>query len=350
MLRTRSFRVMVISFLLVVVAAELTARALAPRLPEPQRWDTPFSHAKAEEAAAAGPVDIVVLGSSIANASIDVPLLVESIPWAEDGYNVALPSTTPRQWELWMRDVVLPDLCPQLLLIAIGVRDVNDANPGVDNRLRAYTSSSGRRALYDELSVAEQVDRWASGLSTFVALRERLREPANVYRYLRDGSAPGWPSIELSATGRYLGFDDRAYADNPERDDGLRRGALSDFTVGPGEFGALARIIEQTRAQGTAVALVDMPAMRTPLTAILDDAERDVADYEDRVASLVADTGVPLLQYPDLVDDPSLFADLYHMQLEGTLTISARLGEDLAHLVPEAPAARCAPRPETGPA
>ncbi|MDH3307377.1 MAG: hypothetical protein OEO77_07680, partial [Acidimicrobiia bacterium] len=60
----------------VLLVAESGARLLATRLPGPVYWDTPFSQDKAGQIEETGAVDIVFMGSSIANAGIDPPLVV----------------------------------------------------------------------------------------------------------------------------------------------------------------------------------------------------------------------------------------------------------------------------------
>jgi len=346
MATSKSFRTMLITVVVVVVVAELGARALQPHLPESVTWPSPFAQAKAESAAELGHIDVVVLGSSVANANLDPPAMVAGIPWADTGYNAALPAESPLQWELWARDVVFPDLCPTVLVIALSPRDTNDNLVDADRDLERYRTADGRLALYGVDSLAAQIERISTDVSAIVALRERLREPANVWRYLRDGKVLGWPQLNLTAQGRYRGFeDDQSYRGNPERDEQLRQGALADYEVGQTIFGALGRIIDTAQGQGIAVVLVDMPSLTEELAAVLDDGFDDLARYREAIEALASRQEVPLLRYPEVNDDPGLFSDQYHMVGAGSALLSELVGTDLGFTFPTQPnQPTCAPR------
>jgi hypothetical protein len=338
MIVSKSFRTMLITVAVVIVVAELGARALQPHLPESVTWPSPFAQAKAGNAADLGHTDVVILGSSVANADLDPPAIVAGVPWAATGYNAALPGESPMQWELWARDVVLPDLCPNVLVIAVSPRDTNDNLSDAARDVERYLAADGRLALYGADPLIAQIERISTDLSALVALRERLREPANVYRYLRDGKAPGWPQLNLTPAGRYLGFDDdRTYRPNAERDEALGEGALADYEVGPAMFGALERIVEDARSRGILVILVDLPAMTEELAAIFDDGADDLERYRQAIDLLASRQQVPLLRYDVLNDDPELFSDLYHMRGVGAALVSEMVGTDLGFILPTEP-------------
>ncbi len=337
---------MLLTILVVVLLAELGARALQPRLPDPVTWLTPFSQAKAERAAELGRRDIAVVGSSIGNANLDPPTLVAGVPWADSGYNAALPAESPLQWELWVQDVVFPDLCPTVLVIAVGPRDTNDNLVDADKAAERYAAADGRLALYDVDPLGAKIERYSGDVSALVAIRERLREPANVYRYLRDGSAEGWPQLNLTPEGRYRGFDDdRVYTPNAEREELLREGALADYDVGPVMFGAVEHIIDMAEARGIAVVLIDMPLLTAEFASLLDDGTDDLARYRVALETLADRRGVPLLRYPEVSDDPELFSDQYHMLGVGSALLSELVGTDLGFLFPTEPnRPTCPPR------
>lgn len=335
---SRRLVLMTITFLVVVLVAEMGARALEPRLPDSVVWDSPFAQAKAESARALGRVDIAVVGSSIGNVNVDVTGVLEQVTWATDGYNASVPAEAPGQWVVWAQDVVFPDLCPTILLIAVGPRDMNDNKPGADQALEQYRNSQGRLALYGAEGMAASISNAAQKVSALISVRERLRQPANVIRYLRDGSTPGWPNLNLAQDGRYRGFDDDpAYAANPERDEVLRTGALAEYEVGPIEFAALEQLVGLARSQSVTPVFVDMPYLREELAGVVDDGLADLDRYDRAIAELADRLDVPLLQYPEMADDVTLFSDQYHMSRLGATEISGHIGAELNSLFPEPP-------------
>ena len=330
--------------LTVLVAAEAGARVLEAELPAPQVWDTPFVQDKATRIEELGDVDIAVIGSSIANASIDVTAVADAIDWADTGYNASNPGSAIREWGAWDKDMVLPELCPEIVVISIGPRDTNDHEPTDERELSAYLDSEGRRRLYGEETVGESIESFFQENFALVAIRERLREPRNLYRFLNGESISSWQS-RLTPDGRFLGFDGGVYVDDPERDRRLREGELRNYQVGPIQFDSLKGIIETVKATGAYVVIVDMPLMREKLAEVVDNGERDLDDYDRALSEVANETGVTVLSYPDMNDNPTFYADLYHMALPGTREISARVGRDLAELFPQRPGVECAIRP-----
>ncbi len=340
----RSILVFAVMFTL-LVAAEAGARILEPKLPAPQVWDTPFVQGKAIRIEELGDVDIAVIGSSIANASIDVTAIADAIDWADTGYNASNPGSAIREWGAWDEDLVLPELCPEIVVISMGPRDTNDHEPSDERELSDYLESEGRRGLYGGQTVGESIESFFQENFALVAIRERLREPRNLYRYLNGESISSWQA-RLTPDGRFRGFDGGHYVDDPERDRRLREGELRDYQVGPIQFDSLKEIIEDVKATGAYVVIVDMPLMREQLAAaVVDDGERDLDDYDRALSGLATATGVTVLSYPDMNDNGTFYADLYHMALPGTREISARVGRDLAELFPQRPEVECAIRP-----
>lgn len=337
-------RSLILGFVVVVILLEGGARLLAPHIPGQLIWDTQFTQDKAEQIAELGRVDVVYVGSSVVNAGID-PDLVADHSRFESGYNTAIPSTTPSTWKIWMRDIGYPELCPEVLVVGISVRDYNDANVGIPFDLKSYLPSAGRLALYGEFTsatVEQQIGRY----SAFVRIRARLREPEKVARFLLTGRVPGWPATVLTPDGRYTGWDDNAFAypaaDSVEQ---LVTKVFVDFSVGGAEDQAVRSIVDDAQALGARVVIVRMPTMNEQIIPLLPGGQADLDRFEHQVEKLGVDLGVPVIVYPDMDDNELFFGDLYHMNLAGTSEFSARLGADLERLVPPGIDARCGSRP-----
>jgi hypothetical protein len=231
------------------------------------------------------------------------------------------------------------------VIIALGPRDTNDNEPRGQAEIDAYLDSEGRRDLYGELKIGQQVEHFFQDALALVAVRERLREPDNVRRFLNGEPVSGWEA-RLTAEGRFVGFDTGTYHDDPERDERLMEGELRSYQVGPVQFDALEDTISDVQATGAAVVLVDMPLMRTEMRRIVDDGESDFLEYDRALSQLAEDTGAALLSYPDMNDNGNLYADFYHMSILGTREISTRIGRALSELFPEGPPdVVCAVRP-----
>ncbi len=317
---------------------------LAPHLPGRLIWDTEFSQTKAAQIQDLGEVDIAFVGSSIVNAGLDGPTVTESVPWLDTSYNAGLPATTPRTWQVWADDLVFSELCPDVLVLGVSIRDMNDQNPGADNRRAAYSASAGRQELFGAAPAAASLEERVGDWSAFVRIRSRLREPGNIVVYFTTGRVASWPDPNLTPEGRYQGFDDDFYTQDDQRDADLLSGALADFEMGGAEFDALAGIIERGQTAGATVALVEMPSMRTDLSALVPDGTLD--RFSGLLDGLAGEYGVPVWRFPELDDRADRFGDLYHPNGAGTRELSELLGRRIAVEYPSGVgSADCLPPP-----
>lgn len=337
-------RSLVIGFVVIVLLLESGARLLAPHIPGQLLWDNQFTQDKADQIARVGEVDVAFIGSSVVNAGID-PGLVGGESRFASGYNAAIPSTTPSTWKVWSRDIVWPDLCPEIVVIGISIRDYNDANRGISYDLRQYLPSPGRLALYGQYTGAS-LERQVGRFSTFVRIRSRLREPADVARFLVWERTPGWPVTVLTDRGRFQGFDNNVYIKPTQPGlDQLAEDVFVAFTVGGPEDRAVRAMIEDASSLGMGVVVVRMPTLNDELSAVLPNGRTDLASFEAAIDRLGADYGVPILRYTEMDDDRTFFSDLYHMNLIGTDKFSRLLGMDLQRLFPERSNHVCGVRP-----
>ncbi|MBK5268014.1 MAG: hypothetical protein JJE47_11335 [Acidimicrobiia bacterium] len=337
-------RSLILGFLVVVLLLEGGARLLAPHIPGQLLWDNQFTQDKADQIDRAGQVDVVFIGSSVVNAGIDSGFVGEESRFSS-GYNAAIPSTTPSTWKVWSRDLVWPDLCPEVVVIGISIRDYNDANPGISYDLREYLPSAGRLGLYGQFSWAS-LEQQVGRFSTFVRIRSRLREPENVARYLVWGRTPGWPVTVLTDGGRFQGFDNNVYQVPTQAGlDQLAQEVFVNFSVGGNEDRAVRAMIEDATGLGMRVVVVRMPTLNEELSVVLPDGMADVLAFEEAIGQLGVDYNIPVIRYVDMDDDRQFFSDLYHLNLSGTELLSRRLGSDLQRLFPEPTEHRCGIRP-----
>ena len=344
MTMSRASRRSIVAAVAVLVLLEVGARFLAPHRPGRLIWDTEFSQTKAAQIHDLGAADVAFVGSSIVNAGVDGPTVTGAVPWLDTSYNAGLPATTPRTWEVWADDLVFSELCPDVLVLGVSIRDVNDHNPGADNRRAAYSASAGRQELYGAAPGAASLEERVGDWSAFVRIRSRLREPGNVVLYFLTGRVASWPDPNLTPEGRYQGFDDDFYTQDDQRDEDLRTGALADFAMGGEEFDALARIIERGQTAGATVVVVEMPSMRTDLAELVPEGTFE--RFGGLVDGLAEEYGVPVWRFSELDDRADHFGDLYHLNGTGTTELSEMLGRRLAEAHPTGVAeATCLPAP-----
>lgn len=330
--------------LLTMLVGEMGARVVAPYLPEVLKWDTEFTQVKARDMQRIGQVDVAFVGSSIVNAGFDPPTVAAGVGWIESGYNTALPSTTPRSWEPWVRDLVIPELCPSLMVVGVSPREYSDNTPGADLRRLNYLVSEGRRRLYGERPADESIEEFFESELAIVRIRSRLREPYQTYLYLRTGTAPNWPEPRFTDEGRYLNFDDQQVVLAPPAD--RLRDTMADYATGGIEDESVRGIVAAAQEDGIEVLLVEWPTVREILApAIGPDGDAQMQRVSAHLDQISEDFGVPLVRYPDLDDQIQFFADAYHPNLAGAQEMSRRLASDINRLFPQELAApSCARR------
>lgn len=336
-------RRLLLAFLVIVLLAEVVSRVVGSSLPGPRYWDSEFSQNKSQRAEALGEVDVAFAGSSIVNSGIDPDQIdLGALGAGAKAYNAGLPDTSPRTWELWVDDVVLPSLCPRVVVFGVSVRDMNDNNADAAARLDRYASSAGRQSLRST-NWGLEIDQRASDLSALVRYRSRFREPVNVLRKVRTGSVAAWPDTELSDSGHFSGRKDLTYRSDAVRDRRLLGGALGDYDVGGVESDALLVAARSAQSTGAAVVILEMPTMHDELAGILPDGEAAFDSVRAEAELVAAATGGVFLSATELDDDPSLFSDHYHLNNAGIAEFAQLVGPLLAGVdVPDRPAVTCA--------
>ncbi len=318
---------------LVLLMFEGVAVWLEPRLPAVQTWSNPFAQAKFEQIStmsAGRDPDLLIVGSSIANAGLDARELGARL--GVEAYNAGIPSSTMEVWAAFAEDAVFSRSCPAVTLIAIGIRDANANLPGIERALARYQQSEGRRR---SLGLAGGpfddpfgwLEHQAGEVSAFVRLRPLLREPGLVISWLQEGRAPGWsdPSRDLDSHGRYLRFGRRAF--DPVGQLAEVEHVFADFKVGGLQEDGLRRLVDSARASGGATVIIDMPAMTTILVDGIPAGEERLAEYRTWLRDFSTEKRVPVLDLTFLDDREELFADLYHLNDDGVAAVTDRIAD-----------------------
>ncbi|NQV07948.1 hypothetical protein HQ535_15520 [bacterium] len=322
----------------VLALAEVGARVVAARVGSPVTWDSPYTQDKAaqilELGREQGGADIVFLGSSIVNAGIEPSIITASLPPGIVAYNAGIPGSSAGTWRVWAQDTVYRHLCPEVVVIGVTVRDINDNAPGVASDPARYLESRGRKAFIGSTGQVESGLSAIESISALVRVRGLLRRPVDTLKVLTGRPVDGWRLTRLTEFGRYYAFDAKVYALNDARRDRLRTSTFRDFSVGGIETAAIVGMIDDAHAGGAIVVLVETPVMERDLVPLLPGGDADLEAFRSVLGSLASLTDAPLMQFPDLTDRDELFADEYHLNGEGVAIVTERIAWMLAPILP----------------
>ncbi len=315
--------------LAMVTGAELAARKVENRVPEPLTWDTQFSQDKATQLAHWGNrLDVVFTGSSVAQANFDPALFAELSPGITDGYNAGLPSMTPTVWRQFLLDTVYQEHCPSLLIVGVDIRQFSDNKPGAHDQLSRYLNARGRLDAIGGDNIWDNAETWLESHLALFRIRARLREPDKVVAWVWDiGDIGDWRNTNLSPEGRYTSNDNRTYEPSQERIENLRNGAFLDLAFGGRETTALRGIIDDAEERGVKVVLIEMPTMADQLAKALPHGAEDQKWFTEVLAGVADEYGVPLLRFPEMDNQAVYYSDDYHMNWTGIKTITTLLAE-----------------------
>ena len=301
----------------VVLLAEVTVRALSGPLPEPQLWSTPEIQYKVELIDESQGVDVALAGSSVIDVSVDPAGLGRS------AFNAALGAASIGMVADFTRDVAVPRLDPEIVVIGLTSRELN-ANSleqsAIEQRFR--DAPAVREAMGTE-SILDLVARRASDVSALVRYRSVLRDPDTWLGQSRRE----WGSQITSDGGLYLGFLESGYRFDEVNRRSLGRGALRDFRVGAEQVRALRELVEDLRSDGIEVLLLATP-VTDDWVGLHPGGAADHDAFLRTVDQLADETGVPFVEAG--VWEDGLFADPLHVNRAGMERLTALVRDELA--------------------
>lgn len=313
--RARPGRV-ILGLLLVVLVAEGTVRVAADRLPDPQRWSTPETQYKVAQIAALGEARTVAVGSSVVDVALDPEVL------GPDAYNAALGAASIGMVDTFTREVVLPRLDPDVVVVGLSSRELNQNAPE-QRRIEAdFLDAPAVRHLLGTESALGAAERVAGDVSQLVRYRSVLRDPDNWV-----DPRPAWDGTVTGPRGLYLGFLGQHYDGGPAVLRRLQRGSLHDYEVGERQVATLRALLAELRSQGRRVLLVTTPVTRDYVDLLPGGAaahERFTA-LAEQVASHAGAEFVDAGVWPD-----AFMADPLHVNRAGVERFSDLIATALA--------------------
>ena len=313
--------------LIVVVLAEVGARAFSPYLPQAQLFTDDTTTVKVAQLDALDCVDVVFAGNSMTRDGLDPERFAETDPEGRRTYNAALDAATPALLERWVLDEVDPRVSPDGVVLGLTSFDLNDEASIGQSALEAYDAAPlTRNDLFGRLQ--------APLIRTFdlFEYRNELRDPQQVWDGLgrwRDGTRQprlGAEGIEgfIGPEGQGLSRRDLSYFPSPALTRIDQSQLLNDFHLGG----------EQTEAAedllgGLAERDIDTAVVVLPVTQDYIDAHPGGQAAFDEFLALAEriadDTGAEFVDLHDFVQDDELFADTHHLNGEGATQLSRAL-------------------------
>lgn len=314
--------------LAVLAAAEGGARLVEDRLALAHEWggeSIAYQYDQMAPLAASGGQDVVVLGSSMSGFGFDPSVLSRSGE-GTTAFNASVYEASPRLLELWAEEVVLPQLLPEVVVIGLGSREMNDNGLRPMDSYEAYVEAPERRRAAGEASLATRFEGWLEGVSALVRIRFELRDPAEFILSVVGRNSPLGPG-QIGPDGSFVPTR-QDYRFLPEFADRYRDEVLNDYQVGGTQLEALERLIEELEARGVRVVLVDMPVVHDDYVPLHPDGESDFDAYRRALDDLASRQGILLIR-PDPWDD-SFFYDPVHLNSKGRERLSTLLASVLA--------------------
>lgn len=319
----------------VVLVAELVARAISPHLLPPTSPGAGEVIVKDRQLAALAPTtQVLFLGDSTLDAGVDPTAFTDESVRFSSAYNASLMGARLPSQRIWTGRV-LRDHTPQLVVQAATPTLVSHLGVSPDD-VSSYDAVLSYNLRQLDGDVWYTLGERAGEVSALVRYRSSLRNP-------RLAAGAAWDQVtgapELPKAERPAGFWDQftspvgqntSFGNQVAKADNLGGlfDALKRLLDGRYDTQPLETLIEGYRDAGIATVVV-VPPMSEPL---LTAGGVSVAEWRAAAARIVAAGaahGVPVLDYTSRTYPPEQFADPLHLNVAGSKRFSADLARDI---------------------
>ncbi len=333
-----------------IAALELVIRGLSRRIADLLEWRDWECQHKANaigKLAREGGASVVAIGASDMNATFDPHLFSDVFAGRRPACNAALNGASPRTLELWMRDVVLPALRPDLVILGTHVAEMNDRNDVGERGLQLFRRSLGWRRLHPERTTGQRILFWLERRSFLVRYRHFFREPGRWG--IKQYRPPTWrrrlrrrwralrysvrkdrgSSFAVTPLGLMLGlsrFHGVPYQLGTPRMVRSWAEIVTDYEVGGRELSALGRLVDLIRAGGADVVLVLMPVM-PDWVDLQPGGRRDLEAYKHALDRFAVERDVYCLDLMSGFASTNEYADARHANEVGQARFTRALAE-----------------------
>ena len=309
-------RRMVITFVVVLLVADLAARVVGAAFPEPSIWYHDIAQAKARQLVErkGESLDMVFAGTSQTYYGVDVAVIDRAL--GTTSYNAGVPAGVPPIQERWLPRQVLRRVDTDLVVWGVSLLDLNDGRDlsVVSAYDEAYATRKGFLADLDR-----GISRW-SGLFRH---RRQLTDP-EVWRQAFKGEDP-------MAASRAVLRDDGVRVPGDRRPTERQRQRMEDrivvdYEVGTKMLASLRSTIERVQDRGTDVVLAWLPVPERLLELLPEPGLQAAA--RRRMRDFAHEVGVTLIDLSDGFTNDD-FLDYTHLGPTGAARLSLRMAAAL---------------------
>lgn len=314
----------------VVVAALFEGGArltMAAADPVVLRWHDHTAQLKVEQMETLGQVDVVVVGTSMAQQDLVPGELLVQLLGVDSVYNAALNAGVPAIMEPWLLDQVEPRLDPDIVVWGLSALDFSAVYG--DAVMQAY-----ERAPATANGVLGSLDQGGSELSELLRNRRALRSPSAIFgpEQVRTMKARDDALAVLGADGERLDFT--------ATDDEARRaevaGRITPYELDRDDLAAIIRTVGELRERGVDVVFVELPTPRR-FRALFPAGPEQQRVVTDALRGLSEELDVPLITLDMAAGSPVApgpfrdgeFVDFTHLSAEGALRFSRQIGDQI---------------------
>jgi len=312
-----------IGFLIVV---EIAARILSAGLPNPE-WNFAQTDRKVAEMEALrneGGAEIVFVGNSAVNSDIISDVIARDSNF-DRVYNAGLDGSPGKLTQDWVTNVVEPLLGPDVVVIGLTSRDLNDGSRSNLSVTDSYVNSRGRSAFLGQETNGQKADRLFGDLFAIVKIRAFVRDPVSLITQYRDDIAEERLRVMDD-------FTRQEYSNDTILIDRTRERALNDFEIGIAEDSQASAVIDTIKtlqSRGVDVVIVEMPYSGNDYIELHTNGQSDYDAYRATLEEIASTTGVPLIDgtRPDWSTD--YFEDFLHLNSAAANEFSSQLAAEL---------------------
>ncbi len=290
-------------------------------------WHDHTAQLKIQQMEARGEVDVVVIGTSMAQQDLVPGELLGQLPEVDSIYNAALNAGVPEIMEPWLLDQVEPRLAPDVVVWGLSALDFSAVYG--DAVVQAY-----ERAPATATGVLGELDRSGSELSELVRNRRVLRSPSAIFGPEQDRT-----SEARDGALAVLGLDGER-RDFTVVDDEARlaeiAGRITPFELDRDDFAAIIRTVGVLRERGVFVVFVELPTPRR-FRALFPAGPEQQHVVTEALMGLSDELDVPLITLDMAAGSPVApgplrdgeFIDFTHLNADGALRFSRQIGDQL---------------------
>lgn len=308
-----------LALLMLFVVGEVTVRIWAAVVdPQEVRWYDAATQVRAERLSDVAPRSVVFAGTSMAWQGFVPATFAAADPQGRTAWNAGLAGGVPVVTEPWLRDHVIPELQPELVVWGLSSLDFSSSYGDASEEAWANAPET-------KTGLLASIDR-ASSVSALLKWRSVLRSPS-----AWAGSRADDVAQDFETAAAILGPDGERADFTPDLSDehaAIHSARVSDMTPDVEDVAAVIRTIEDLRDRGVEVVLVQMPV--PPRFVELHPAgAASLEQVRNLIAGIGTETNVQVVDLGAGFTDAN-FVDFSHLDDVSRTRLTEQLATSLA--------------------